>query len=132
MSIRAEWRQMYREVWRIERDFLYDPGFHGLDLKAAEKTYAAYLPGIGSRRDLNYLFEEMLGELTLGHVFVTGGDSPEVKGPKGGLLGAGFQSRERPLSLREYPSGRKLEPKAAGAAYTTRSTCERRRVSVGG
>ena len=34
---RAEWRQMYREVWRIERDFLYDPDFHGLDLTAAAK-----------------------------------------------------------------------------------------------
>ena len=35
---RAEWRQMYRETWRIQRDFLYDPGFHGLDLKAAETS----------------------------------------------------------------------------------------------
>ena len=40
---RAEWKQMYHEVWRIERDFLYDPNFHGLDLKAAEKKYEPYL-----------------------------------------------------------------------------------------
>jgi len=49
---RAEWRQMYRETWRIQRDFLYDPGFHGLDLAAAEKKYAAWLDGLGSRADL--------------------------------------------------------------------------------
>ena len=42
---RAEWRQMYHEVWRIERDFLYDPHAHGLDLAAAEKLYARYLDG---------------------------------------------------------------------------------------
>jgi tricorn protease len=88
---RAEWRQMYHEVWRIERDFLYDPGAHGLDLKAAEKRYAPYLEGIASREDLNTLFREMLGELTLGHVFVWGGDQPQVKRVRGGLLGADYR-----------------------------------------
>jgi tricorn protease len=88
---RAEWKQMYHEVWRIERDFLYDPGAHGLDLKAAEEKYGHYLDGIASRHDLNYLFTEMLGELSLGHVFVGGGDTPEVKKVKGGLLGTDYK-----------------------------------------
>jgi tricorn protease len=91
---RAEWRQMYREVWRIERDFLYDPGFHGYDLKAAEKTFLPYLEGVASRRDLNYLFIQMLSELSLGHVYVAGGDLPEMKGPKGGLLGADYEVKD--------------------------------------
>src|SRR5262249_17057166 len=55
---RAEWRQMYHEAWRIERDFLYDPGFHGLDLKSAEQKYDPYLERLAGRRDLNYLFAE--------------------------------------------------------------------------
>jgi tricorn protease len=87
---RAEWRQMYHEIWRIERDFLYDPNAHGLDLARTEKKYAPYLAGLGSRQDLNQLFEEMLGELTLGHVYVAGGDAPEVKHVQGGLLGADY------------------------------------------
>ncbi len=87
----AEWRQMYREAWRIERDFFYDPSYHGLDLAAAEKKYASYLENIGSRDDLNYLFSEMLGELTVGHLFVGGGESPEVKRVSGGLLGADYK-----------------------------------------
>jgi tricorn protease len=87
----VEWKQMYHEVWRIERDFFYDAGAHGLDLKAAEKKYAPYLEGIASRQDLNYLFEEMLGELTCGHVFVNGGDQPEVKPVGVGLLGADYK-----------------------------------------
>jgi tricorn protease len=87
---RAEWRQMYHEVWRIERDFLYDPGHHGYDLKAAEKRYGPYLEGVGSRGDLNYLFSDMLGELTLGHVYISGGDAPQDKAVKGGLLGADY------------------------------------------
>jgi tricorn protease len=85
---RAEWRQMYHETWRIERDFLYDPGFHGLDLAAAEAKYSPWVDGLASRDDLNELFQEMLGELTLGHVFVGGGDEPEPPKVKGGLLGA--------------------------------------------
>ncbi len=88
---RVEWKQMYHEVWRIERDFFYDPGHHGLDLEVAERKYAPYLEGIASRQDLNYLFEEMLGELTCGHVFVGGGDQPEVKRIGVGLLGADYK-----------------------------------------
>jgi len=88
---RAEWAQMYHEVWRIERDFLYDPNHHGLDLAAAEKKYAPYLKGVGGRDDLNYLFDEMLSEITIGHMFIGGGDIPEAPKVKGGLLGADYR-----------------------------------------
>jgi tricorn protease len=88
---RAEWNQMYHEVWRIERDFLYDPHFHGLDLAAAEKKYAPYLKGAGGRADVNHLFVEMLGEVTIGHMFIFGGDIPKVPEVKSGLLGAEYK-----------------------------------------
>jgi len=88
---RAEWNQMYHEVWRIERDFFYDPNHHGLDIAAAERKYAPYLKGAGGRADVNHLFEEMLGELTVGHMFIAGGDLPEPKRVKGGLLGADYK-----------------------------------------
>jgi tricorn protease len=87
---RAEWNQMYREAWRLQRDFLYDPNAHGLDLAAAEKRYQPYLAGLGSRHDLSLLMEEMLGELCLGHVYVAGGDMPQPTDTKTGLLGADY------------------------------------------
>ena len=87
----AEWRQMYHEVWRIERDFLYDPKAQGLDLARAEKLYAAFLSGLGSRAELNTLFEEMLGHIGVGHTFVRGGDGPEQGGDAVGLPGADFE-----------------------------------------
>jgi tricorn protease len=87
---RAEWDQIYRETWRIERDFLYDPAAHGLDLAASRKKYAGYLPGLGSRHDLSLLMEEMLGELCLGHVYVAGGDAPAPAEARTGLLGADY------------------------------------------
>jgi tricorn protease len=88
---RAEWAQMYKEAWRIERDFFYDPGHHGLNLKAAEARYAPYVEGLHHRADLNYLFNEMLGDLTVGHLYVNGGDMPSVRRVPGGLLGADFK-----------------------------------------
>jgi tricorn protease len=88
---RVEWNQMYREVWRIERDFLYDPNHHGLNIPATEKKYAVYLKGVGGRSDLNYLFDEMLGEVTIGHMFIGGGDIPEAPKVKGGLLGTDYK-----------------------------------------
>jgi tricorn protease len=88
---RAEWKQMYHEVWRIERDFFYDPHYHGLNLAEAEKVYSRYLDGIASRADLNYLFDEMLSNFTVGHMYVGGGSEPEVKKVKVGLLGADYK-----------------------------------------
>ncbi|MHB8608995.1 MAG: S41 family peptidase [Candidatus Acidiferrales bacterium] len=88
---RAEWNQMYHEVWRIERDFLYDPNHHGLNLAAAERKYVPYLKGAGGRDDVNHLFNEMLGELTIGHMFIRGGDVPQPPRVKGGLLGADYK-----------------------------------------
>ncbi len=87
----AEWKQMFHEVWRIEREFFYDPHYHGLDLQAAEERYGVYLDGLASRDDLNYLFTEMLGNMTVGHMFLGGGDRPDVKKIRTGLLGADYK-----------------------------------------
>ena len=87
---KAMWKQIYEETWRIERDFFYDPHFHGLDLDKVKAKYEPYLAGIASRSELTYLFDEALGEMTVGHMFVGGGDTPEPKPVKGGLLGADY------------------------------------------
>jgi tricorn protease len=87
----AEWNQMYRETWRIERDFFYAPNYHGLDIKATEKKYEAYVSSLAHRADLSYLFQEMLGELTVGHLYVQGGDVPNARRVPGGLLGADYK-----------------------------------------
>lgn len=86
----AEWKQMFDEVWRIERDFFYDPNHHGVNLDALKAEYGSYLPGIATRDDLNYLFAQMLSELNVGHMFVGGGEMPEMKPIKVGLLGADY------------------------------------------
>jgi tricorn protease len=81
---------MFREAWRIQREFFYDANYHGLDLAAAERKYSPYLDGIASRADLNYLFAEMLGEMTVSHLGAGGGTTPEVRRVQTGLLGADY------------------------------------------
>ncbi len=107
---REEWRQIYHEVWRIERDFFYDPNNHGLDLIAAEKKYAPYLDGIASRAGLNYLFNEALGELTVGHLYVGGGAMPPVKSVPGGLLGADYAIENGRYRFARVYSGENWNP----------------------
>ena len=87
---REEWNQMYHEVWRIERDFFYDPHYHGYDIAAAEKEFAAYLPGLASRQDLNFLFRQMLSYMSVGHMFIRGGAEPDTPKVNVGLLGADY------------------------------------------
>jgi len=88
---RAEWEQMFREVLRIERDFFYDPNMHGANLKSLAATYQPYVDNVMSRVDLNYIFADMLGEITAQHIYIFGGDRPEVKHVTGGLLGADYK-----------------------------------------
>jgi tricorn protease len=87
---REEWSQMFNEVWRVQRDYFYDPNLHGVSVDAAKKKYAPYLESVAHRADLNYLFAEMLSDISVGHMFVGGGALPQVKTVPGGLLGADY------------------------------------------
>jgi tricorn protease len=88
---KAEWKQMYYDAWRIQREFFYDPNLHGLDLAAAIKTYEPYLESVMSRRDLSYVMSDMMGEITVGHLGVAGGDLPETRIIQTGLLGCDYR-----------------------------------------
>ncbi len=87
----AEWRQMFNEAWRINRDYFYDPGMHGADWKAMKAKYAGFLADVPCRADLNRLIQWMCSELSVGHHRVGGGDFPnQPKTVPGGLLGADY------------------------------------------
>jgi tricorn protease len=86
-----EWAQMYRDAWRIQRAFFYSPTFDGLDIGAAEKEFASFLPGIASRDGLTFLFQEMMSYISVGHMFIRGGYVPTMQEIKVGLLGADYR-----------------------------------------
>jgi tricorn protease len=84
----AEWRQIFSECWRQERDFFYDPNLHGVDWKAVRQKYEPLVAHVQHRADLTYVIGEMIAELNVGHAYVGGGDLPEVRRIATGLLGA--------------------------------------------
>ncbi len=86
-----EWQQIYRDAWRIQREMFYDPGLHGVNLADMQAKYQKYLAAVGSRRELTYIMQDMMGEITAGHLFVAGGEQPEVKTIQTGLLGADYE-----------------------------------------
>jgi tricorn protease len=106
---RAEWRQMYHETWRIERDFLYDPNTHGLSIPKIEARYKPYLDGLASRSEFTYLSTEMLGEVTIGHMFVGGPRIPDT-GPKTGLLGADYKTDNNRYRIARILGGQNWTP----------------------
>ncbi len=85
---KAEWRQMFTECWRQMRDFMFDPHLHGVDWEGIRKKYEPLLAFVNHRTDLTYIIGEMIGELSIGHSYVGGGDYPKPERILTGLLGA--------------------------------------------
>jgi tricorn protease len=87
---KAEFKQIFDEGWRNQRDYLYVPNLHGTDWPAMKKMYGQLLPYVMHRADLNYLLDQMGAEIAIGHSFVRGGDMPDVPPSLVGQLGADF------------------------------------------
>jgi tricorn protease len=111
---RAEWRQMFHEIWRIERAYFYDPHFHGVDTIAEEKRLAPYVESIQARVDLNYLFQEMLTGFSVGHLRGYGGAVPTSHKVPGGLLGADYAVRGGHYCITRIYTGGSWTPDVKG------------------
>ncbi len=105
-----EWAEMYHDAWRIERAYFYNPTFDGLDVDAAEREFAHYLPGIASRDGLSFLFREMLSYLSVGHMFIRGGYVPKMEEINVGLLGADFDVEHGHYRITRIFTGGKWNP----------------------
>jgi len=110
----AEWKQMYHEVWRIEKSYFYDPDLHGVNVADNEKYYEKYLDSLGSRNDLNYIFHDMLSEITVGHLRGGGGAIPQAKTVPGGLLGADYEIVNGRYRIQRIYTGESWNPQLQG------------------
>ena len=111
---RAEWRQIFWEAWRFERDRFYDPNMLGLNWDAIGKKYAEYLPFVAHRADLNYVLGLMLGELGTSHAYVGGGDVPGAPGVPTGQLGADYESHANKIRFSKIYPGLNFEESRRG------------------
>ena len=102
---RAEWKQLFVDAWRIERDFFYDPNMHGLDWKAIRDQYEAMIDDCVSRRDVGFVIAEMIAEINVGHAYYREGDVES--GPNGnvGLLGCRFEIQDNAFQVAELFQG---------------------------
>ena len=87
-----EWNQIFNDTWRWYKDFFFDPNMFGLNWKAIGAKYRAYIPFITSREQLNWVMQQMVGELSVSHTYIFGGDNSLNSVPKSkiytGWLGA--------------------------------------------
>ncbi|HOX56540.1 MAG TPA: PDZ domain-containing protein [Candidatus Paceibacterota bacterium] len=86
----AEWRQIFTDAWRLQRDYFYDPGLHGVDWAGMRERYGRLLEDAVTRWDVNYVLGELIAELNASHTYRSGGDVE--KGPTVGVgyLGCDF------------------------------------------
>ena len=87
-----EWKEMFNEVWRQERDYFFEPSMNGVDWQKTKDQYAQLLPYVADRYSLTYIMGEMIGELSNSHTYVGGGEMPELHSVNVGLLGADYEA----------------------------------------
>ena len=108
---RAEWADIYRETWRIQREYFYDAKMQGADWNGVYEKYRPLLAAVGHRADLGYVIAMMGGELTVGHSYLTGnGDVPSEDPVSVGLLGADVSLENGHYKINRIYSGENWNP----------------------
>jgi tricorn protease len=108
---RAEWAQILREAWRINRDYFYATNMHGADWNAIRRKYEDFLPHLATRDDLNRVMRMMLSELSVGHSGLGGGERLyEPKPTPVGLLGADYEVADGRFRFKKIYGGAYWDP----------------------
>ncbi|TVQ32548.1 MAG: peptidase S41 [Phycisphaeraceae bacterium] len=112
---REEWRQVFHDAWRIQRDFFYDAGLHGVDWEAMRDRYEPMLESCASREDVGFVIAEMISELNVGHAYYrvgrTGEPQPSVSV---GLLGCEFEVDNGAFRISKIHEGAQWDADARG------------------
>ncbi|MGB5238221.1 MAG: PDZ domain-containing protein [Flavobacteriaceae bacterium] len=108
-----EWENIFHEAWRVNRDYFYDPGMHGVDWTAAKEKYKVFLPDVVCKNDLYRVLQWMCSELAVGHHFILS-DGDELHSPDEvnvGLLGADYELNENRYRFAKIFGGLNWNPK---------------------
>ncbi|MBV9879524.1 MAG: PD40 domain-containing protein [Gemmatirosa sp.] len=107
---RQEWPQIFKEAWRLERDFFYVKNMHGAKWDDVYRMYAPWVDHVAHRSDLTYLLDILGGELSVGHSFVTEGDVPATEPVPIGLLGADLEESQGRYRIARIYTGENWNP----------------------
>jgi len=111
---RAEWKQIFIDAWRIQRDFFYDPNMHGVDWKGMRDHYVSMLEDCVSREDVSFVIGEMIAELNVGHAYYMGGDTEQAPSVSVGLLGCDFELHRGAYRISKIYQGAPWDSDARG------------------
>jgi tricorn protease len=109
-----EWKQIFNEVWRQERDYFYEASMNGVDWEKVREKYSQLLPYVADRYSLTYILGEMISELSNSHTYVGGGDYPDLHPVNVGLLGVDFEADQSSgmYRLKKIYAGENWDPQA--------------------
>ena len=88
----AEWKEIFNDAWRLERDYFYDPSMHGVNWNSIKERYAKMLEGVLTREEVDFVIGEMIGELNASHTYHGGGDLEKTNKKNVGYLGVDWQA----------------------------------------
>ncbi|MGB0525720.1 MAG: S41 family peptidase [Flammeovirgaceae bacterium] len=91
LNPKEEWRQIFTDAWRLERDFFYDKNMHGVNWEAQREKYGAMIENAVTRADVNYVLGELIGELNASHTYRGGGDTERSSYSNVGYLGVDWE-----------------------------------------
>ena len=102
---REEWKQIFNDVWRLERDYFYDKEMHGVDWNLMKKRYEVLVDQAMSRYDVNFILGELIAELNASHTYRGGGDSERAKRESTGYLGCDWTKENGAYKIKRIIKG---------------------------
>jgi len=102
---REEWKQIFNDVWRLERDYFYDKEMHGVDWNLMKKRYEVLVDQAMSRYDVNFILGELIAELNASHTYRGGGDSQRAKRESTGYLGCDWTKENGAYKIKRIIKG---------------------------
>ncbi|MGH2481010.1 MAG: PDZ domain-containing protein, partial [Ktedonobacteraceae bacterium] len=110
----AEWRQMFAEAWRLQREYFWTEDMSGIDWAAIYAQYAPLIERVGSRAELSDLFWEIQGELGTSHAYESAGDYRHHPHYRQGFLGIdwSYNAEEKRYRIAHIVKGDLSDPRA--------------------
>ncbi len=101
----AEWKQIFNDVWRFERDFFYDPNMHGVNWSLMKDRYGKLIEQANTRNDVNIIIGDLIAELNASHTYTGGGDITRSQRINVGYLGANIELKNGAYQITEILKG---------------------------
>lgn len=102
---KAEWKQIFNDVWRFQRDYFYDKNMHGVNWDKMRDRYGKLVDYCVTRWDLNFVLGELISELNASHTYRGGGDTDEADFRNVGYLGIDWEIANDTYRIKKILNG---------------------------